>query len=99
MKYAVTIVSPPGYVFTTAFREVAETIHYGLLSLGHDSILTSEGMLPGRRHIVLGSNLLPRYPLPIGPDSILYNLEQISPQSPWLGRKLLEIFQHHTVWD
>ena len=99
MKYAVTIVSPPGYVHSAAFYEVAETIHYGLLSLGRDSILTNEGMLPGRRHIVLGSNLLPAYRLPIKPDSILYNLEQIDLDSPWLNGDLLELFRHHTVWD
>jgi hypothetical protein len=99
MKYVVTIVSPPGYVHSAVFQEVAETIHYGLLSLGHDSILTNEGLLPGRRHIVLGSNLLPTYRLPINPDSILYNLEQIDPGSPWLNTELLELFKRYTVWN
>ena len=29
-----------------------------LRALGHDSVITTDGALPGRRHIVLGSNLL-----------------------------------------
>jgi acetyltransferase-like isoleucine patch superfamily enzyme/SAM-dependent methyltransferase len=32
-------------------------------------------------------------------DSILYNLEQISPDSPWLTRNLLEQFKAFEVWD
>ncbi len=56
-------------------------------------------MLSGRRHIVLGSNLLPDYALPIGADAILYNLEQITPGSPWLSNDLLALFKRYTVWD
>lgn len=99
MKFAVTIVSPPGYIHSAAFSEVAETIHYGLLSLGHDSVLTTQGALPGRLHIVLGSNLLPDYPLPLAHDAILYNLEQVGTDSIWLHPKLIEIFRRHVLWD
>jgi hypothetical protein len=99
MKFAVTIVSPPGYLHAAAFHEVAESIHYGLLSMGHDSVLTTEGRLPGRQHIVLGSNLLPAYPLPLDPDAILYNLEQVDPDSGWFRPELLELFGRSRVWD
>ncbi len=98
-KFAVTVISPPGYIHAAAFNEVAETIHYGLRSLGHDSVLTTEGMLPGRQHIILGSNLLPQYPLPLAPDAILYNLEQVDAGSSWLRPELLEIFRRYTLWD
>jgi hypothetical protein len=99
MKLAVTIVSPPGYVHSAAFIEVAETIHCALLSLGHDSVLTAEGNIPGRLHIVLGSNLLPHYPLPLSRDAILYNLEQVSLGSSWFRPELIDIFRSHVVWD
>ena len=36
MKLAVSIVSPPGYVHSEAFREVGETIHYELVLTPHD---------------------------------------------------------------
>ncbi len=99
MKYAVTVVSPPGYIFSLSFQDVAETIHYGLLALGHDSLLTTEGMIAGRRHIVLGSNLLPGHPIPLAPDAILYNLEQIRDNHVWLNPDFVNILRRHAVWD
>lgn len=99
VKFAVTVVSPAGYIHSAAFHEVAESIHYGLIELGHSSVLTTEGAIPGRRHIVLGSNLLPFQALPLAPDAILYNLEQADSNSPWLGAKVLGIFRQHVVWD
>jgi hypothetical protein len=98
MRWAITVISPDGYPHSEAFREVAESLHYGLLELGHDSVLTKETQLEQRRHIVLGSHLLgPHQRLP--DDSILFNLEQITPGSPWLSPALLERFRRHEVWD
>lgn len=99
MNFAVTIVSPPGYPHSVAFREVAETLHAGLGKLSHDSIITTDGTLPGRRHIVLGSNLLARHPLPLAPDAIFYNLEQVRDNRAWISPELLELFRRHPVWD
>jgi hypothetical protein len=99
MKFAVTIVSPPGYVHSAAFTEVAETLHYGLLALGHDCVVSTEGQLPERQHIVLGSNLLPLYPLPLGHDAILYNLEQVQHGSAWITPEQIETFRRYVVWD
>ena len=98
-SFAVTVVSPPGYVHSGAFREVAEAVHHGLRALGHDSVLTDELAPRGRRAIVLGSNLLPAVKRRPRPDAILYNLEQIDPGSPWLTPALLELFRRHEVWD
>jgi hypothetical protein len=98
MRFAVSIITPPNYVHSEAFREVAETVHCGLLGLGHDSILTTQTDAPDRRHIILGSNLLPVYPVPVPADSILYNLEQVFPGAPWLSPKLLDLFRQYAVW-
>jgi hypothetical protein len=62
-------------------------------------VLTTEGNIPGRLHIVLGSNLLPHYPLPLSRDAILYNLEQVYVGSNWFNADLLDIFRSHVVWD
>jgi hypothetical protein len=99
MKLAVTVVAPPGYPHAAAFVELAETLHAALAALGHDSVLTTEGKLPGRRHIVLGTNLLPAYPLPLAPDAILYNLEQVQLGSSWFRPELLDLFRRYTLWD
>ena len=99
MKFAVTVISPPDYVHSAAFTEVAESIHYGLRSLGHDSVLTNEGAPRGRLPIVLGSNLLQHYRLPLADDAILYNLEQVQPGSPWFSSELVDIFRRYVLWD
>jgi hypothetical protein len=55
MKFAVTILEVPGFPHTEAVREVAETLHYGLVELGYDSVLTPDLQLPERQYIVLAS--------------------------------------------
>jgi hypothetical protein len=99
MKLAVSIVSPAGYPHNEAFREVGETLHFALSALGHDSVLTTDLSLPGRRHIVLGSNLLPALRARPAPGSILYNLEQVQAGSSWMRPELLDLFRQFPVWD
>jgi hypothetical protein len=100
-QYAVSIATQPGFVHSEAFREVAESVHHGLRALGHDSVLSDRTDLPGRRHIIFGSNLISAndQQQELAPGSILYNLEQIYDESPWLTPDLLALFRRHTVWD
>jgi len=98
-RFAVAIVSPPGYAHSAAFREVGETLAWALGALGHDVVLGEDPAPEGRRAIVLGSNLLPITGQRLAPDAILYNLEQIEPGSVWLTPALLALFRRHEVWD
>ena len=98
-QFAVSIATQPGFMHSEAFREVAESVHHGLRALGHDSVLSHATDLPGRRHIVFGSNLISAKERHLPPGSILYNLEQIYDDSPWLTKDLLALFRRHTVWD
>jgi hypothetical protein len=99
--FAVAIATQAGYAHGEAFREAAEAVHHALCALGFDSILTDRTDHAGRQHIVFGANLIAHLNLPhrLLPGSILYNLEQIYEDSPWLTRELLDIFRQHTVWD
>lgn len=99
MKFAVLIISPPDYVHSEAFREVGETIHYALLEMGYDSLLTSQTDIPDRQYIILGSNLLPFCNIQISLNSIIYNLEQVSPDSPWFQPTVLDVLRQYVVWD
>ncbi len=94
-----TIVSPPGYPHSAAFREVALAIHHGLRALGHDPVLGSDLGLRGRRHVVLGANLLAAARRAPPEEAILYNLEQVSEGSPWLTGEMLEMHRRHAAWD
>jgi hypothetical protein len=99
MQFAVTVVAPQGYVHSQAFREVAEGLHHGLLALGHDSLLTTRLDYYERHSIVLGSNLLALHRWEPPKKPILYNLEQVYGQSPWMTPALLTLFRRHPVWD
>lgn len=97
-KFAVVIISPPGYLHSATFRDIAENINQGLLNLGHDSVIR-HAPTPGRQNIVFGSNLLPTYPITIEPTSILYNLEHIDKETEWVVPKFLERHKQHRTWD
>jgi len=101
-RFAVTLVSPPGYVHAPALSEIAETVHYGLSTLGYDSILTSRLDEPGRRSILLGADLLNHVNLHIGqpkPGSIIYNFEHVDPDSYWIKSAYLDLLKRHPIWD
>lgn len=95
MKFTILIVRPPGYRFSDCFKEPAETVMYGLRSLGHESEMTENGFRRGSRHILFGGHLLAADSV-LPKDSILYNLEQVNGghtgNLATLGRK-------YTLWD
>ena len=99
-KFAVVLICPAGYIHSLALLEIAETIHYALVNLGFDSILTDSYESPERKNIILGGHLLTNAPEYIIPkDAIIYNFEQIDPSSPWLESNYLELLKSHEVWD
>ncbi len=99
MRFALTIISPPNYPHPEATREVAESLYYALVSLGHDTILTSRTDTPGRRPIVLCPHLLPHVHTHLAADAVLYNLEQIESVADKFSPRLLDLFRRHGVWD
>lgn len=99
MKFAVTLVTFPGYPHSRALYEVAETLHYGLLALGHDSLLATTWQSADWKHIVLGAHLLPQKREIPPPGSIVYNLEQVAPESPWMTAAVVDLLQRFDVWD
>lgn len=99
MRFAVTVVSPYNYVHSAAFDEVALTLQHGLQALGHDAVVSTRLDNPRRRHIVLGANLLQKYPAHVPDDALFYNLEQISPESDWFRAGLLDVLRTRPCWD
>src|ERR1700729_2764504 len=100
MRFAVAIASPPNFQHSSAFNEVAEALHHGLLALGHDSVLTNRLDLDDRRTIVLGSNLLVQYALEPPKNPIFYNLEQLGDDLPWMTMpEFVDLFRRYPHWD
>ena len=95
-KAAVTIVEPPGYQHSSAFREMAETVYYGLKAqvkkIGVNNFL-KDGL-----NIIFGAHLLTPEQMDSLPGcSVIYNLEQVDPSSMWAGIKPL--LGRFPVWD
>ena len=99
-KFAVTLVYPEGYIHSLALLEIAETINYALINLGRDSILTTNLDFPDRIQIILGAHLLNNNLIKkINSNAIIYNFEQIDPESPWLSNNYLNILKTYATWD
>lgn len=91
--YSVGIVSRPGYSHSECFREVSDALQGALHDLGHE--VRPPGALKAKA-IILGPHLLQREP-PI--DSVLFNLEQVDPDSPWLTPSVIDLFRRYETWD
>ena len=101
MLFAVAVVAPPSNpTVGGAFREVAEALHYALLALGHDSVVTNRLDLDERRTIVFGANHLIHYGLEVPKNPIFYNLEQLGDDSPWMAvPEFIDLFRRYPTWD
>jgi hypothetical protein len=100
MRFCVNVISPPDYRHSAAFAEVAETIFFGLIDLGHDAIIRVNGADADRVHIVLGPQLLPYVDLSLPGDAILYNLEQIEDGSDWMRPEMVCVLKRGArLWD
>ncbi len=101
MRFAVAVVSPPSNpTIGGGFREVAEAVHFALLALGHDSVLSNRLDLDERRTIVFGANHLVHYGLKPPKNPIFYNLEQLGDDSPWMTMpEFVDLFRRYPTWD
>src|SRR5262249_33378074 len=99
-RYSIWIVAPPNYLHSPALAEVAVRLHAALRALGLDAEVVHDAARLGDVTIVLGCNLL-KGVVPPPPDKrlILFNLEQITPNSPWLMQDYLALLGRYPVWD
>jgi len=75
-------------------------LHYALLALGHDSVLTNRLDLDERRTIVLGGNILVRHGLEPPKNPIFYNLEQLGDDLPSTTLPaFFDLFRRYPTWD
>lgn len=98
MIYTIWIVSPPNYVHSHAFDEVALSLHEALIEIGHECKIVTSSMQCRGRTIILGANLLAMcshfidsWDLP--KDLVIYNLEQIMEGSPWITNEYLDLLR------
>ncbi|MEA2085114.1 MAG: TylF/MycF/NovP-related O-methyltransferase [Thermodesulfobacteriota bacterium] len=98
--YCVWIVSPPDYDHSPTFCEVARGLRSGFAGLGIDAPIVTDVKDISGMAIVLGGNLIPRlFLLDIPEEIILFNLEQIQPDSPWMSQSYMNLLTSYPVWD
>jgi len=98
-RYSIWIVSPPNYIHSQAFDEVALGFNAAFRVLGLEAEIVRDSSRLGDVTIVLGCNLLSAVPVPAGKRLILFNLEQITTNSPWLTEVYLALLRRFPVWD
>lgn len=97
-RFHITLVRPDGFLHAEAFREVAETLQFGLRSLGHTAEVGDNSLDPAATNVLLGGHLLEPQDAQIIPaGSILYNLEQLG--GPSLPKHFYEVARRCQVWD
>lgn len=94
-SHCIWIVTPPGFVHSQAFSEVAFTLQCAFEELGGSApIVTDIAGWKDRAPIIYGGNLLPQDIIDVLPeDSVLVNLEQIVTGSDWLSDKYIAILK------
>jgi Macrocin-O-methyltransferase (TylF) len=97
-NYLITIIQPKNYQHSEAFREIAETLQYGLRGSGYAAAILYNTVDPAVTNIILGAHLLsPRDSQAIPSGSIVYNLEQLG--SSHLSSHYYDLSQKHQIWD
>ena len=100
-KHCLWIVTPDDRGFERAFNEVAEALAASFAELGGSApIVTSPDDWNGRIPVVIGGNVLWRlgYP-PMPSDSIILNLEQMTPGSVWVNERYLPVLRSFPTLD
>ncbi len=96
----ITVIRPNGYIHSSAFQEIAETLHYSFDQLGFITRTEENAMIDDGVNIILGAHLLSPEDIPLIPEcSIIYNFEQITDSSTWMTPELLALYAKFDVWD
>ncbi len=98
--YCIWVVSPPGYVHSRAFNELALGLNCAFRALGYEAPIVRSLEQITEYPIILGCNLIPAKDLERLPrTSIIYNLEQILVGSTWITEAYLNLLRGYEVWD
>jgi hypothetical protein len=97
--FSIWIVSPPGYLHSRCFEEVALSLREAFAALGFDVPIVTDPAQVRDFAVVLGANLLPGLNFTLPKKLIIYNLEQIQKGSAWLNPAYIELLKKNIVWD
>lgn len=100
MHFSLVKINPEDAQPSHGFDDVILPLYYALQRLGYRTEILFNRANPVSRNIVFGSCIAPRRvgrELPAG--SIIFNLEQLTPDSKWCNPNYLAHLRDYTVWD
>lgn len=97
MKFSVLIVTPPNYIHSRCFEEVAQSLNEALIALGHESCIATLPAPSADKTIILGGHLLHPADMKGIPYPIIYQLEQMPDKSTLAYRQVMSLASE--VWD
>ena len=100
MNFALVLIPEKGNPAGSGLNDVREPLLYALRTLGHTAELVDSGIARHARNIVFGLHDMPKLDQNLfPPDTIIYNLEQITAGSRALEPHYLDALQRFTVWE
>ncbi len=100
MHFSLVKMNPDDLMPSHGFDDAIFPLYYSLQSLGYDVEILFNSVNARSKNIIFGSAMAPRRigrMLPKG--SVIFNLEQITPESKWCNKDYLAHLHDFTVWD
>lgn len=95
----VFVVSPPDYIHSQCFYDIAMSFSKSLQELHHPAVLTIDPNAAGTT-LVFGAHLLSKFNAQVTGDYIIYQTEQLTANdSLFVDFAYIELLKHFPVWD
>jgi hypothetical protein len=92
-----------GFSQTRAFDEVVQLLRNSFESLGVRAHTTTNQFSAIGVNVVIGANVLARLPKSSRPrfpkNTVIFNLDQVHPESPWMEDYYISLLRAHRVWN
>ena len=100
MHFSLVKINPEDAQPSHGFDDVILPLFYALQRLGYQAEILFNRVSPKSRNIVFGSCIAPRrVGRELPPGSIIFNLEQLTPDSKWCNPNYIAHLRDYTVWD
>ncbi|THD61175.1 MAG: hypothetical protein E7813_22025 [Bradyrhizobium sp.] len=92
-----------GFTQTHAFDDFVQLLQNSFESLGISARIAVNQFSTVGVNVVIGANVLTRLPESLRPElpknTVIFNLDQVHPASPWMEEYYLSLLRAHPVWD
>jgi hypothetical protein len=92
-----------GFTHTRGFDDFVQLLQHGFERLGVSVRVAVNQFSTVGVNVVIGANVLTRLPKSLRPEfpknTVIFNLDQVHPASPWMEEYYLSLLRAHPVWD